>query len=66
MKLPRHPLVLAVKPIIEALGAQLVPLESREPGDLPLKWEGSEVDNRRELRCEAKSIGVIRPDAAHE
>ena len=43
MKLPRHPLVLAVKPIIEALGAQLVPLEAREPGDLPLKWEGAEV-----------------------
>jgi HTH domain len=42
-KLPRHPLVLAVKPIIEALGAQLVPLESREAGDLPLKWEGTEV-----------------------
>jgi hypothetical protein len=43
VKLPRHPLVLAVKPIIEALGAQLVPLDSREPGDLPLKWEGTEV-----------------------
>jgi hypothetical protein len=43
VKLPRHPLVLAVKPIIEALGAQLVPLEAREPGDLPLKWEGTEV-----------------------
>ena len=42
-KLPRHPLVLAVKPIVEALGAQLVPLEGREPGDLPLKWEGAEV-----------------------
>ena len=43
MKLPLHPLVLAVKPIIEALGAQLVPLDAREPGDLPLKWEGAEV-----------------------
>ena len=43
MKLPRHPLVLAVKPVIEALGAQLVPLEAREPGDLALKWEGTEV-----------------------
>jgi hypothetical protein len=41
--LPRHPLVLSVKPIIEALGAQLVPLDEREPGDLPLKWEGTEV-----------------------
>jgi hypothetical protein len=43
VKLPRHPLVLSVKPIIEALGAQLLPLEQREPGDLPLKWEGTEI-----------------------
>lgn len=39
--LPRHPLVLAVKPIVEALGATLVPADEREPGDLPLRWEGS-------------------------
>jgi hypothetical protein len=39
-KLPRHPLVLAVKPIVEQLGASLVAAEDREPGDLPLKWEG--------------------------
>ncbi len=42
-KLPRHPLVLAVKPIIEALGATLVPAEEREKGDLPLRWEGQVV-----------------------
>jgi hypothetical protein len=41
--LPRHPLVLAVRPIVEALGAQVLPLAEREPGDLPLKWEGTEV-----------------------
>lgn len=38
--LPRHPLVLAVKPIVEALGATMVPADEREPGDLPLKYEG--------------------------
>ena len=43
MKLPRHPLILSVKPVVEMLGAQLVPLEEREPGDIPLKWEGSEI-----------------------
>lgn len=43
MKLPRHPLILSVKPIIESLGAQLLPLDAREPGDLPLKWEGTEL-----------------------
>lgn len=39
--LPRHPFVLAVKPVIEALGATLIPADEREPSDLPLKWEGS-------------------------
>lgn len=43
MKLPRHPLILSVKPVVEALGAQLLPVESREPGDIPLKWEGVEL-----------------------
>ena len=38
--IPRHPVVLAVKPIVEALGAQLVPVEEREASDLPLMWEG--------------------------
>ena len=39
-KLPRHPVVLAVRPVVEALGASLVANEDREPGDLPLTWEG--------------------------
>jgi hypothetical protein len=43
VKLPRHPLILSVKPVVEALGAQLLPVESREPGDIPLKWEGVEL-----------------------
>lgn len=42
-KLPRHPLVLAVRPIVESLGASLVAVDDREPGDLPLKWEGQVV-----------------------
>ncbi len=42
-QLPRHPLVLAVKPLVEALGAQVLPLSEREAGDLPLVWEGTEV-----------------------
>ena len=42
-KLPRHPLVLAVKPIVELLGASLVAVEDSEPGDLPLRWEGSVI-----------------------
>jgi hypothetical protein len=42
-KLPRHPLVLSVKPVIEALGGSLVHPDDRQPGDLPLKWEGEVV-----------------------
>jgi hypothetical protein len=42
-KLPRHPLVLAVKPVVEAMGATLLPVDEREPGDIPLKWEGKVV-----------------------
>lgn len=42
-RLPRHPLVLAVKPVVEALGATMVPAEEREPGDIPLRWEGAVV-----------------------
>lgn len=38
--LPLHPLVLAVQPIVEALGASMVSAEEREPGDLPLQWQG--------------------------
>ncbi len=41
--IPRHPVVLAVKPIVEALGAQLIPAAEREAGDLPLMWEGAEL-----------------------
>ena len=39
-RLPRHPLVVAVAPIVEALGATMVPADEREAGDLPVKWEG--------------------------
>jgi hypothetical protein len=42
-KLPRHPLVLSVKPVIEALGGSLVAAEDRQAGDLPLRWEGSVI-----------------------
>jgi len=40
-KLPRHPVVLAVRPVVEALGATMVAVEDAEAGDLPLRWEGA-------------------------
>ena len=38
-----HPLVRALRPVIDALGAQVVPAAEREPSDLPLIWDGEEV-----------------------
>lgn len=51
-KPPRHPFILAVKPVIEALGAQVVAVEDGEPGDLPLRWEGAH-------------LGYVRQPALH-
>jgi hypothetical protein len=42
-KLPRHPFVLAVKPVVEALGASLVPATDAEAADMPLRWEGEVI-----------------------
>jgi len=50
--LPRHPLVLAVRPVAEALGATVMPVSEREPSDIPLMWEGA-------------VIAVVRPAPLH-
>lgn len=52
MSLPRHPLVLAVRPVAEALGATMLPVSEREPSDIPLMWEGA-------------VLAVIRPAPLH-
>jgi hypothetical protein len=38
-----HPLVKAVRPVVDAVGATLVPLDQSEPSDVPLAWEGEVV-----------------------
>ncbi len=35
-----HPLVLAIQPVLEAVGATLVPADQCEPADVPLVWDG--------------------------
>ena len=35
-----HPLIAAVTPMVEALGASLVAPDAVEPSDVPLEWEG--------------------------
>ena len=35
-----HPLVVAMKPVLDAVGAQLIHPDQRLPSDIPLVWEG--------------------------
>jgi HTH domain len=39
----RHPLVEAVRPVLEALGAMIVGTDDPDPSDLPLTWAGETV-----------------------
>ena len=38
-----HPLVRAVRPVVDAVGASLVPPDEVEASDVPLVWEGEVV-----------------------
>lgn len=38
-----HPLVAAVKPVADAVGATIVPAGAAEASDVPLVWEGEVV-----------------------
>lgn len=39
----QHPLVVAIRPLVEAMGGRLVDTDSREPSDIPLEWDGEVV-----------------------
>jgi hypothetical protein len=39
----RHPLLTAVQPVVEAVGAKLVAADEREASDVPLVWDGEVV-----------------------
>jgi hypothetical protein len=39
----RHPLLVALEPVAEALGADLVTPGSVAAGDIPLRWDGDVV-----------------------
>jgi HTH domain len=39
----RHPLLTAVQPVVEAVGATLVAADDREASDVPLVWDGEVV-----------------------
>jgi hypothetical protein len=38
-----HPLIRSVKPVVDALGATLVPVDRMEASDVPLVWDGRTV-----------------------
>jgi HTH domain len=38
-----HPLVTAIQPVVDAVGATLVPIDDIEPSDVPLVWEDAVV-----------------------
>jgi len=43
----RHPLLDAVQPVAESLGAEIVPPSKVRPGDVELRWEGEVVGGFR-------------------
>lgn len=43
MKTPEHPLVAAIRPLVEAMGGTFVAPEAGEPSDIPIVWEGDVV-----------------------
>jgi len=43
-----HPLLRALQPIADTLGARVVGLDDMEPGDLPLEWDGELVGGFRQ------------------
>ena len=43
----RHPFLVALEPVADALGATLVPASRVTTGDVPLRWEGELVGGLR-------------------
>jgi len=39
----QHPLIAAIRPLVQAMGGEFVPIVSREPSDIPISWEGQVV-----------------------
>ncbi|NNE12823.1 MAG: transcriptional regulator, partial [Ilumatobacter sp.] len=38
-----HPLLKAIKPVVDAVGASIVAADEQEPSDVPLSWDGTVV-----------------------
>jgi hypothetical protein len=51
----RHPLLVAVQPLADALGATIVARSRVASGDIPLEWDGELVGG---LRLPDRSVGI--------
>ena len=56
---PEHPFTTALRPLVEALGVELLPPEQARDGDVPLRWEGMVVAAARVPRRKATMHGAL-------
>jgi len=40
---PDHPVIVAMRPLVEAMGGMFIAPEVREPSDIPIVWDGEVV-----------------------
>lgn len=40
---PEHPLITAIRPLVQAMGGDFVVASEREPSDIPVEWDGEIV-----------------------
>jgi len=59
-ELPRHPLIDAVKPVLDMLGAQIIPVEDALISDRALEWEGKIIAAVRLPRLQGALDRLIR------
>lgn len=43
MEMAEHPLVVAIKPVLDALGAEVISVDEARVSDIALEWEGEIV-----------------------
>lgn len=65
---PRHPLLAAVQPVAEAVGAEVVSAERMRPGDIELRWEGEVVGGFRPASLDGaldRMIAAVERELGH-
>lgn len=43
MSMPNHPLLTALRPIVNAIGARIISADDLQSADIPIIWEGSTI-----------------------